>query len=633
MGMAASQGRLLSITARMSDLEFNSQQVSQSKIRLAMSGEEITRQYTDALDKKQLVGMLGNGSSVEMNYALLTGADSPLAGDYILTNANNQVIVSKDIKASYDASGGDINKFLSKCGAAGTTTTTPGAVTYPSAYPDEASFSAHVGELTKTRDNYSKVLYNDDGTLKIPETIVQTDAQATLAKATAKSNWDKAVNDAAALAPSSTIASGIDNSKGAVPFLTTKSTELNTLVLDILGPNKDAGGALCRGDDGNVSTSQQLDLYNKMMPVLTSIISTLTPQVAPLESKVASLRGTNALPPQQGEANYDQYTLWNTELTNMKSVVNDTTNAKTALERMKTATGTGKPEDDDTAEQSLAAVLDILYGTTVGGSELKGNGAGDYGSVYGKDNRQATMDYERTLGYTHSGAKGDGYSTPVCATMDKLASSFNANVPPTAEATQKYQDALKYANGLKTIWENTPSTGGSNPNPAYTTAKSNLDKAQTDLKTFTALKTTAADTVTGTPGPNTAYYTHLFNRIKETSCAAETDDNLKSAAWLNNQLANGGMFVEKYDGTAGVEKFKDTDVSSSNELAEKRDETDVKIIEAKYDAEMAKIQNKDKQFDLTIKQIDTEHGALQTEAESVKKVIDKNIESTFKSFG
>lgn len=44
------------------------------------------------------------------------------------------------------------------------------------------------------------------------------------------------------------------------------------------------------------------------------------------------------------------------------------------------------------------------------------------------------------------------------------------------------------------------------------------------------------------------------------------------------------------------------------------------------------IQQQDKTLELRLKQLDTEQQALQTELEAVTKVIDKNIESTFKTF-
>ena len=43
MGMSASQARLLSITARISDIEYKSQQISNVKIRLADESEKVAK--------------------------------------------------------------------------------------------------------------------------------------------------------------------------------------------------------------------------------------------------------------------------------------------------------------------------------------------------------------------------------------------------------------------------------------------------------------------------------------------------------------------------------------------------------------------------------------------------------------
>ena len=44
-------------------------------------------------------------------------------------------------------------------------------------------------------------------------------------------------------------------------------------------------------------------------------------------------------------------------------------------------------------------------------------------------------------------------------------------------------------------------------------------------------------------------------------------------------------------------------------------------------------QVQDKNLELRLKQLDTEHNAIQTEIDAVKKVIEKNTESSFKTFG
>lgn len=53
---------------------------------------------------------------------------------------------------------------------------------------------------------------------------------------------------------------------------------------------------------------------------------------------------------------------------------------------------------------------------------------------------------------------------------------------------------------------------------------------------------------------------------------------------------------------------------------------------ADINAQTSVIQQQDRTLELRLKQLDTEQQALQTEMDSVAKVIDKNIESTFKTF-
>ena len=49
-------------------------------------------------------------------------------------------------------------------------------------------------------------------------------------------------------------------------------------------------------------------------------------------------------------------------------------------------------------------------------------------------------------------------------------------------------------------------------------------------------------------------------------------------------------------------------------------------------AQTSIIQQEDLQLELRLKQLDTEQSALSTEMEAVKKVVDDNVESSFKTF-
>jgi len=54
---------------------------------------------------------------------------------------------------------------------------------------------------------------------------------------------------------------------------------------------------------------------------------------------------------------------------------------------------------------------------------------------------------------------------------------------------------------------------------------------------------------------------------------------------------------------------------------------------SQYNASLGDLQLKDKNLELTLKSLDTEQQAIQTELDAVSKVIDKNIEGSFKTFG
>jgi len=54
---------------------------------------------------------------------------------------------------------------------------------------------------------------------------------------------------------------------------------------------------------------------------------------------------------------------------------------------------------------------------------------------------------------------------------------------------------------------------------------------------------------------------------------------------------------------------------------------------AQLQARIAAIQAVDKALELQLRRVDTQRDAVQTEIDAVRKVIGKNIESTFKTFG
>jgi chromosome segregation ATPase len=76
-----------------------------------------------------------------------------------------------------------------------------------------------------------------------------------------------------------------------------------------------------------------------------------------------------------------------------------------------------------------------------------------------------------------------------------------------------------------------------------------------------------------------------------------------------------------------------------NSVAYQNDVNKYEFEKASYDYQIEQInqqtkqiQQQDKSLELKMKQLDTEHNAIQTEIEAVQKVIQKNVEGSFKTF-
>lgn len=125
------------------------------------------------------------------------------------------------------------------------------------------------------------------------------------------------------------------------------------------------------------------------------------------------------------------------------------------------------------------------------------------------------------------------------------------------------------------------------------------------------------------------YYTNIFQRASEKGAVA-MDVNLNNPVALNNKFRSGALYMEKLNSESN--KWESSCWQTDPSISDIRDDEDSDLVKAKYDTDMLKIQNKEKKIDIDMKNIDTEHSALQTEYDSVQKVINKNIETSFKMF-
>lgn len=119
--MAASQARLLSITARLTNNENSGQSISYSKQRLADQTQQITNEYNEALNTTKLTVLTGfNGSDAtytDISYETMTGKQMAAnTKQYVVTDTKGKILVTEDIANAYKQSAGNYNQFLAKLG-------------------------------------------------------------------------------------------------------------------------------------------------------------------------------------------------------------------------------------------------------------------------------------------------------------------------------------------------------------------------------------------------------------------------------------------------------------------------------------------------------------------------------------
>lgn len=124
------------------------------------------------------------------------------------------------------------------------------------------------------------------------------------------------------------------------------------------------------------------------------------------------------------------------------------------------------------------------------------------------------------------------------------------------------------------------------------------------------------------------FYANLYDSINYYGW--QTSDNVGTEKYLQNMVLNGGITLKKlqHDGSWQALSSGDSDTP----LSATTDTAGIAKAEAEYDSEKAKIDAKEQQIDLQMKNLDSERAACDTEIDSVQKIIDKNIERSFKMF-
>ena len=141
------------------------------------------------------------------------------------------------------------------------------------------------------------------------------------------------------------------------------------------------------------------------------------------------------------------------------------------------------------------------------------------------------------------------------------------------------------------------------------------------------------------------YFVNIYNQIRSCGgCVSIEDyngpegDAANNSEWLQSMVQCGKFTIEivETDAKTGEIRFDTTSPSSDSCLSytetTSMDKSALAKSEAKYEHTLKDIDKKDKQYDLTLSKLETERTALTTEYDSVKKVIQDNVDRTFGIF-
>lgn len=131
----------------------------------------------------------------------------------------------------------------------------------------------------------------------------------------------------------------------------------------------------------------------------------------------------------------------------------------------------------------------------------------------------------------------------------------------------------------------------------------------------------------GVKGSLPTYYASNITKTVTTSSKAYIDKN-SSGRYTDITLASSPNTTFDVNSTTTTDQNAYNDAFNQYEYQQTLYQQEVTAINAKTSS----IEQQDRTLELQLKQLDTEQEALSTEMEAVKKVIDKNIDQTFKTF-
>ena len=626
MGLSSSQARLLSLTGRMHDIEYKAQHLEAQKLQMANESAHVYKEYENALNKTkiQVKQMSVDGSSTYIdatyNSMRLLGYTMKFQDDY-------KPIISTATEANFKAAAGNRSYFIAmEAGRVTSTNRNVGGVTeiYSA---DQLNNMSSTGKYrlmadidmtgtTWTSKNFSGTLDGNGYTIK---------------------GLDKALFSTMSGTVSNLNINGDVTSQGILANVINNGTVENVTISGSVNSTQGGVGGLA----GNVTGASNITKCSSSADV-TSTQDSVGSLIGYLEgtSKVDNCNATgSATGLQQVGGAIGNISSTNASVTNSSAsgsayaTINTTTNA-TGIAGGFVGESWGTIKNCESRGDAYAEgdVVGGFIGHAAGSRSLTEN-CNSYGNAKGNASGTKQKEPNKTdlnaAGFVSAVNGGtvkncNAFGTSSSGKVSQITNSFaNTNMSGTHNIGKVLNG---YAQDTSLDFSNTK-----------TDTKSDMEEL-TDTKTpnnnvinVTPPTIQTTETVNDTTGAGKTfddinkYGGYILEGSNNDPVGTHGDDS----TWFTTMVNEGLLFLFKNDNEGNEYQVN---VATDTSLQEVTDDIDLKKAEAKYEADMRKIDAKDKKFDTDLAAMEQERNAIKTEMETLKTVAKDNIDRTFKLF-
>ena len=614
MGLAASQARLLNLTSRMHDIEYKAQKLEAQKLQMANESTQVYQEYENALNTTKLqlkqINNDGSASYVDATYDLLTqsGYYVSMIGTGLDCNANKMVVAQSDIDTFDKVKSAE--KFAAvKSGMCEVNNV--GGVDCVTLADTNTICIFTASDLTDAvaRSSATKILMNDitinkklanylcgtfDGN---GHTITVTGSEEVfthLQNATIK-NLNVCMDISAIPKPGSGAGSSVFGGLAAYSVENSENTIENvnlTGSIDIAeGPNDMVGSVVANARSNSTLKIKNVTSY---VDITVGDCTTSTRPELPNVGGFVGYSDRSKLTIEDSEYNGAIKTVGGSNIGGLVGNVYTTTTKLTispelTITNSSTAGSITNTGGDATKEQLYAGgIVGVINNVA--------------GAAFSVTNNESSMNItidegKKTVGV--GGVIGHSYYSGATTTSN----NYTKNVQCSGSANPTYNEIIQSGTVSDTV------------------------SAATSTCTATGAKTSVNHDYTAESSYN--YYLNIGKAI-ESDNYLPAGEHMNNATWLSEMLNSAYILLSKMDSDNNI---YNVNVATDTSLQEVSDETLLKKAEAKYEADMRKINQKDKKFDTELAAMDAERNAVKTEMDTLKSVAKENVDRTFKLFG